>query len=1162
MGMICVNQNEETNSTTSTPRCVASWDHTQEQVIHAVYLLAGLVAVSLLWTVASRRQHKSLMKGELGFSLNCRRWARTSLAGWSYYTVLALYLIALVDDVVRFLASRYKILYCFSPLTLLELLCFASNFGVGFGSTKLIDGVQTRTYLDFSVMRPVFILRSYLEMEKHVPRSTKGWMMVRLGIKILLMIMVGASIMFFLETLGEMPFFTNNGFAHLYSCDDGSITRHESSECSDDTWSIMFSFYFTVVTLGTVGYGDNAPKTVLSRLLAIMFIIMGIILFSMEIDNLISLYRLRQIGNPSFTPKPDSKHVLIMGNPTFAQLSAILRELFHADHVSESDTQQLEAVVLGDRKSKFTKHLIAKLKADPIFAVRVTYVAGNATQAEDLERSLARQAQAVFVFPDKLTDDPANEDAMNIMRVLATKRYIGPSVRFLVMVLRAESARHMLAAGIDSDDVICENVIKMGTLAQNAASHGLSTMLSNLASSLSVNSSEDDSDGQTPLLGAIGKNKSLSADIQTTEVESHEQSWIKEYYAGAAKEMYLIHLSKKYTGLSFSQTAVKIFTETSGTVLLIGVEVLFSDDDPRFFHGSESRVLLNPGDSLIMTAWIQCYVIADDLDQVFDYGISPEEVRQEGVVRPGSTSTVMNPTGDVFQPSMSSAHEDDLPCDELRSLTAYTSFTTPNYHSITRHSPDRSLESIALSFKQSNRTITGGNPYETPLFGIDAHGTVEFQKPSSAGNSGTLGTPPLDILLHPNHIVVCSFLGDEALQSLQWLMLPLRGPYAVNHPPITILDAAEPSEALIRVLGLYKDVYYVRGSPLVYSDLQRAGAKAAAAVVVLGKRARNTIFSSGATDSELESSIADAEAIFATMLVELKMDFLKIFTITELADEANSKFMGMSFQLNKLDTAMSSKGGGSNGIVSDIRDMEVLKLWDNILQHDVPQQRSEKEIFGLPLYMSGRLLHPELCENMVVQVSHRVRLDDSAVSLVKTVVQSMLTVISPCSSLQTFFNPSIHKIIRQLVGGPRCTGVIHTFAVPRALQVRSTGLQDPLLCLPAYLTCLFAALSETWEQGGCSYTDVFRSFACSSYSGICVGIYRMSTQAMGEANQVELPIVITTPKADLEILSSDQLFILIGAHTLERAALRIQKLYRRHKGVPEPSKKGKHEYYI
>ncbi|KAL3661469.1 hypothetical protein V7S43_013669 [Phytophthora oleae] len=1124
MGMICVNQNEEANVTTSTPRCVADWAHTQEQVIHAAYLLAGLVLVALLWTVASRRQRKALRKGELGFSLNCRRWARTSrtaaiinrplqllvsfgilgltlsrlnsydVTEWSYYTVLGLYAIAIVDDVVRFLASRYKLLFCFSPLTLLELLCLASNFGVGFGSVKTIGGVRTRTYLDFSVMRPVFILRSYLEMEKHVPRSTKGWMMVRLGIKILLMIMVGASIMFFFETLGEMPFFTGNGFAHLYSCSDGSVTRHESSECPDATWSVMFAFYFTVVTLGTVGYGDNAPQTVPSRLLAIMFIVMGIILFSMEIDNLISLYKLRQIGNPPYTPKPDSKHVLIIGNPSFAQLSSILRELFHADHLSDTDTQQLEAVVLGERKSKFTKPLIAKLKGDPIFTSRVTYIAGNATRSEDLERALARSARAVFVFPDKLTGGAATEDAMNIMRVLATKRYVGPNVRFVVMVLRAESARHMLAAGVHPDDIICENVIKMGSLAQNAVSNGISTMLSNLGSSLSVDTGNDTEESSPPLLAVLAKDKSMGPDILTTDVaekELSESSWIKEYYAGAAKEMYLIHLSK---------AATRIFQETSGTVLLIGVEVMFSNEESNFDTNAESRVLLNPGESLQMTEWIQCYCIADDLDQVMNYKICPEEVSLEEMRRPASTSTFMNPKGDIFQPILSADHDDDLPCDELRSLTTYTAYMTPNYNSIKHHSPlatsrtgslvlDRSLETIALSFKNSSRNVTSGNPYEN----LRLH--AGFRSSDATRNSNAseiLRTPPLDILLHPNHIVICSFLGEEALESLQWFILSLRSPYAMCQPPITILDTAEPSDILMKTLAAFKNVYYVRGSPLVYSDLQRAGAKAAAAVVVLGKRAKSNIVSESASDAELESSIADAEAIFATMLVELKMDFSKIFTVTELANEANSKFMGMSFQLNQLQNTMTASSNASSSFAADTSGLELFKLWDSVLQHDAPEQKSEKEIFGLPLYMSGRILHPELCENMVVQ---------------------------------TYFNPSIHKIVRQLVGGPRCTGVIHTFSVPRTLR------------------------------DDCTYAEVFHAFAASSFSGICIGIYRMSTQTMGSSNQVDLPIVITTPKAELEILSTDRLFVLIGAHTLERAATRIQKRYRRFKGLSHPVEK-------
>lgn len=156
-----------------------------------------------------------------------------------------------------------------------------------------------------------------------------------------------------------------------------------------------------------------------------MFIVMGIILFSIEIENLINVYKLRQIGNPPYKPKPESKHVVIMGNPSFSQLSAILRELFHEDHASDSDADRLHAVVLGGNKSKFTNGLVAKLKADPIFAARVTYVAGDGTRTEDLDRALARDCEGVFVFPDKLSNDPSSEDAMNIMRVLSAKRYCG-----------------------------------------------------------------------------------------------------------------------------------------------------------------------------------------------------------------------------------------------------------------------------------------------------------------------------------------------------------------------------------------------------------------------------------------------------------------------------------------------------------------------------------------------------------------------------------------------------------------------------------------------------------------------------------------------------------------------------------------------------------------
>lgn len=163
----------------------------------------------------------------------------------------------------------------------------------------------------------------------------------------------------------------------------------------------------------------------------------------------------------------------------------------------------------------------------------------------------------------------------------------------------------------------------------------------------------------------------------------------------------------------------------------------------------------------------------------------------------------------------------------------------------------------------------------------------------------------------------------------------------------------------------------MRGSPLVYTELQRAGAKAASAVIILGKRGSNAHTTRLSKDSDIESSMADAEAIFTTMLVELKMDFSKIFTITELADEKNSKFLGVSFQIKhwtSTDTKADTDGRKNGFGWGDHGESTVVKFWDNILHTDAPQQESQQEIFGLPLYMSGRLLHPQLCENMLVQV--------------------------------------------------------------------------------------------------------------------------------------------------------------------------------------------------
>ena len=124
-------------------------------------------------------------------------------------------------------------LFALSPYTILEVIMIASHFVLGYGKSRVLSGVESRTWLDFSVLRSIFIYRSFVEMEKNFGRTTRGWMIFRLWAKSLLLIMFAAGVMFLLETLGELPYFVDNGFAHLYQCTDGECLHPIRRHCRD-----------------------------------------------------------------------------------------------------------------------------------------------------------------------------------------------------------------------------------------------------------------------------------------------------------------------------------------------------------------------------------------------------------------------------------------------------------------------------------------------------------------------------------------------------------------------------------------------------------------------------------------------------------------------------------------------------------------------------------------------------------------------------------------------------------------------------------------------------------------------------------------------------------------------------------------------------------------
>lgn len=62
-------------------------------------------------------------------------------------------------------------------------------------------------------------------------------------------------------------------------------------------WSWVDSFYFTVVTLATVGYGDFSPETDLGKLFTVLYIIMGLGMLSSFIIKLATISVSRKDGS-------------------------------------------------------------------------------------------------------------------------------------------------------------------------------------------------------------------------------------------------------------------------------------------------------------------------------------------------------------------------------------------------------------------------------------------------------------------------------------------------------------------------------------------------------------------------------------------------------------------------------------------------------------------------------------------------------------------------------------------------------------------------------------------------------------------------------------------------------------------------------------------------
>lgn len=108
------------------------------------------------------------------------------------------------------------------------------------------------------------------------------------------------------------------------------------------------SLYFVIVTLLTVGYGDDYPKTELGKIIVLFIIIFTIVLIPKQTNELLRLMSIRSRYRRNDYKSTDVRHILVTGSIDLQALKNFCDELFHQDH----GNQATNAVILQQEDPK------------------------------------------------------------------------------------------------------------------------------------------------------------------------------------------------------------------------------------------------------------------------------------------------------------------------------------------------------------------------------------------------------------------------------------------------------------------------------------------------------------------------------------------------------------------------------------------------------------------------------------------------------------------------------------------------------------------------------------------------------------------------------------------------------------------------------------------
>lgn len=264
---------------------------------------------------------------------------------------------------------------------------------------SLFTAVGTTAYLHFGFLRAFSAYDSYIRMERRViqvPFAPRKFAF-RLFFQCLTLFYVLAAGIQMLEIPGD---WLSKAFLDSWSND----------------WTFFNSIYWVIVTLSTVGYGDMSPKTIQGRVYTLFMIIIGIIVFSNIIQDLFKEMR-RQRGSGSYRDSTNTRHIIVSGTPSLADLVHFVKEFYH-----RPSNKNAHIVVLVEDPKWTDLDWYRYVARNHFLHINVIYLVGSVLSMLDLQRAGINTADAVFILTTPASSgDPSEQDSQTVMSALAIR---------------------------------------------------------------------------------------------------------------------------------------------------------------------------------------------------------------------------------------------------------------------------------------------------------------------------------------------------------------------------------------------------------------------------------------------------------------------------------------------------------------------------------------------------------------------------------------------------------------------------------------------------------------------------------------------------------------------------------------------------------------------